>query len=196
MFLTACMLFPACRPREDITDAAERQAAEEAAGKEAIAKAMERVTAESAAAADAHFEKAYKHLQSALDNMSEEEKNKELKPLKPMAEQVAGDPENETPLKATLLISMGNAYYEHSVVRAAGGLEWRSLVEKAKSLFQEAGAAEVDIRNALKGHAMAKDMEDIIGPEPAEAKPAAAAEEDAPKGLPSLGPRKKKEAAV
>ena len=66
-----------------------------------------------------------------------------------------------------------------------------------------AGAHPIDIRNALKGHPLADQMADIIGPEPepeAEAAEAAApeaeaAEAEAPKGLPALGPKpgKKKE---
>lgn len=186
-------------PREDITDAAERQAAEEAAGKAAILKAFERVTKEGVAAADGHMEKAYAHLREALEHLPEKERERELKPLKPMAEQVAGSPEDATPLKATMLINLGNAHYEHSILRAAADLDWRSLVLKAQELFREAGAAEVDIRQALKGHPKAEEMEDIIGPEP---EPAAAATpatpapaEEAPKGLPSLGARKKKESA-
>ena len=182
-------------PREDLTDLAERQAAEEAANKAALLKAFERVTKEGVAAADAHMEKAYAHLQEAVEQLPESEKNKELKPLKPMAEQVAGSPEDATPLKATMLINLGNAHYEHSILRAAADLDWRSLVLKAQELFREAGAAEVDIRQALKGHPKAEEMEDIIGPDPEPVVPdTPAAEQEAPKGLPSLGARKKKEA--
>lgn len=65
------------------------------------------------------------------------------------------------------------------------------------------GAHSVDIRNALKGHPMAAEMADVIGPEPEpepepEAPKGEAKEEakEAPKGLPSLGkPAKKKEEA-
>ena len=80
-------------------------------------------------------------------------------------------------------------------MRAAADLDWRSLVLKAQELFREAGAAEVDIRQALKGHPKAEEMEDIIGPDPEPVVPdTPAAEQEAPKGLPSLGARKKKEA--
>lgn len=167
----------------EIEDAEARLAAEEAASKAAVAKAFARVTQDSAAAADKHMENAYRYIDQAIEAMPEEEKKKELKQLKPMAEQVPGDPESETPLKATLLINLGNAHYEHSILRAAGGLEWRPLIEKAQQLFKEAGAAELDIRNALKGHPMADDMSDLIGKD---------AQEKSPKGLPSLAPRKKK----
>lgn len=114
--------------------------------------------------------------------------------LPSQADQVPGDPESDTCFKASLLIQMGNAHYEHSILRAAGGLEWQPLVAKAQALFREAGAAEVDIRNALKGHPMAAEMEELIGPEPEAAVAAAAPEEakEAPKGLPSLGPKPKK----
>lgn len=33
----------------------------------------------------------------------------------------------------------GNAKYEHSILRAAGGLDWKPLVEEAKAKFTEAG---------------------------------------------------------
>jgi hypothetical protein len=111
------------------------------------------------------------------------------------AEQVAG--EEDTPQRASLLINLGNARYEHSILRAAGALEWRAEVAAAQVLFREAGAAEADIRAALKGHPMAEEMADIIGPEPEEPaaapeEPAADADADAPKGLPALGPKPKK----
>ena len=67
-----------------------------------------------------------------------------LHPLHPVsllqAEQAApNDAENEVVLKSTLLITLGNAHYEHSIVRAAGGLDWRPLVEQAAAKFREAG---------------------------------------------------------
>ena len=180
----------------------------------------------------------------------------------------------------------GNAKYEHSILRAAGGLEWKVLVEEAAAKFREAGerlpaclpacllvcitaciagclptclpasvscggspctclcvrggrirgpgtaaclpcacrlprpapathrrlrhvplppclrsgAHATDIRNALKGHPMAEEMADIIGPEPEPEAAAAPKEEaaakEAPKGLPSLDRKaKKKESA-
>lgn len=73
-----------CRPRDDIEDPAARQAAEEAASKELMAKAFEGVTAESAAAADPHFEASYATIRKAQEELPEEEKAKELKPMKPM----------------------------------------------------------------------------------------------------------------
>jgi tetratricopeptide (TPR) repeat protein len=193
---------PPVAPREDLTDLAERQAAEEAASKDAILKAFERVTKAGIATADAHMEKAYAYIQQGIDALPEKEKNKELKPLKPMAEQVPTDPEDATPLKATLLINLGNAHYEHSSLRAACAADWKSAVTKAQALFREAGAAESDIRQALKGHPKAAEMEEIIGPEPEPVAapappptPEVAAAAEAPKGLPSLGQRKKKDAA-
>jgi tetratricopeptide (TPR) repeat protein len=200
---------PPVNPREDLTDLAERQAAEETASKEAVSKAFERVTKDGIKHADAFMAKAYAFIQEGIEALPEKEKTKELKPLKPMAEQVPTDPEDATPLKATLLITLGNAHYEHSILRAACGTDWKAMVEKAQALFRDAGAAESDIRQALKGHPKAEEMEDIIGPDPepvtAPAPPptpdtaapvAAAAAADAPKGLPSLGQRKKKDAAA
>ena len=106
------------------------------------------------------------------------------------------------PLKATLLINLGNAHYEHSILRAAGGLDWKPLVEEAAARFREAGAHAVDIRNALTGHPLAEELAVLIGPEPEpEAAPAApeaeaaAAAAEAPKGLPALGPKPKKKDA-
>ena len=165
----------------------ERFAADEAASKAAVAKAFQRVSADSARAADKHMEEAFRLLEMAIDAMPEDEKSRVLKKLKPMAEQVPGDPESETPLKATLLINLGNAHYEHSILRAAGDLDWRTPIEKAHEIFREAGAADVDIRNALKGHPMADDMEDLIGPDPEEKK-------NDPKGLPSLKKKKNNKA--
>lgn len=65
-----------------------------------------------------------------------------------------------------------------------------------------AGAHPTDIRNALKGHPLADQMEDLIGPEPepeaavvaAEAGGSGGAEKKEAKGLPSME-RKKKAAA-
>ncbi|KAL4859108.1 hypothetical protein ACK3TF_000883 [Chlorella vulgaris] len=201
--LAANYLITPVKPREDIADAKERSAAEESANKESQKKAMGRVTKESAEAAEPLFEAAYTMIGKAIENMSEEEQAKEIKQMKPTAEQDASDPENQTSVKQSLLINHGNAKYEHSILRAAGGLDWKPLVEEAAAKFREAGAHSVDIRNALKGHPMAAEMADVIGPEPEpepepEAPKAEAKEEakEAPKGLPSLGkPAKKKEEA-
>lgn len=43
------------------------------------------------------------------------------------------------PNSATFLLQHGNAKYEHSILRAAGGLDWKPLVEEAKAKFTEAG---------------------------------------------------------
>ena len=37
-------------------------------------------------------------------------------------------------------VQFGNAKYEQSILRAAGGLEWKPLVEQAAAKFREAGA--------------------------------------------------------
>lgn len=177
--LAANYLVETVKPSEE-EDPEARFEADEAASKAAVAKAFERVSKESATSAEKHMEEAFKLLDQAMDVMPEEEKARKLKKLKPMAEQVPGDPESETPLKATLMINLGNAHYEHSILRAAGGLDWKESIEKARQLFNEAGAADVDIRNALKGHPMADQMKDLIGPE------------GAPKGLPSLKKKGKK----
>ena len=187
--LAADYLIEAVPPKEDIKDPVEKQEAEEAAARAAAKKAADRVTAKSAAAADAHMERAYAELDNGMKALPAEERDRELKPLKPMAEQVPGDPESETPLKASMLINAGNARYEHSILRAAGGLEWRPLIEEAAKLFREAGAAEIDIRNALKGHPMSEEMADLIGPEPDTAQEDNKKTEE-PKGVAAL-PKKK-----
>ncbi|EFN53322.1 hypothetical protein CHLNCDRAFT_58607 [Chlorella variabilis] len=198
--LAADYLIAPVKPREDIADAKERAAAEEAANKESQRAAMARVTPASAQAAEPLFEAAYGFIQQAVANMSEEEAGKEIKQMKPTAEQDPSDPDNQTSVKQSLLINHGNAKYEHSILRAAGGLEWKVLVEEAAAKFREAGAHATDIRNALKGHPMAEEMADIIGPEPEPEAAAAPKEEaaakEAPKGLPSLDRKaKKKESA-
>lgn len=42
-------------------------------------------------------------------------------------------------VKANLLIMWGNSLYEHSHLRAAGGADWKPLVEAAAAKFKEAG---------------------------------------------------------
>jgi tetratricopeptide (TPR) repeat protein len=177
--LVANYLVETVKPSE-AEDADARFEADEAASKAAVARAFDRVSKESATAAEKHMEEAFKLIEQAMDIMPAEEKERKLKKLKPMAEQVPGDPESETPLKATLIINLGNAHYEHSILRAAGGLDWKESIQKARKLFNEAGAADVDIRNALKGHPMAEQMKDLIGPD------------NPPKGLPSLKKKGKK----
>ncbi|KAL4458936.1 hypothetical protein ABPG75_013801 [Micractinium tetrahymenae] len=202
--LAADYLIVPVKPRDDLADPKERAAAEEAANKESQKKAMGRVTKEGAQAAEALFEAAYAHILAAVEHMSEEDKAKEIKPMKPTAEQDPNDPESQTSIKQSLLINHGNAKYEHSILRAAAGLEWKPLVEEAAAKFREAGAHPTDIRNALKGHPMADQMPEIIGPEPEPeqasapaAKEGEAKEEakEAPKGLPSLDRKPKKAAA-
>jgi hypothetical protein len=56
------------------------------------------------------------------------------------AEQDPADPDSAMSVKANLLIMWGNALYEHSHLRAAGGADWKSLVEAAATKFREAGA--------------------------------------------------------
>jgi hypothetical protein len=40
---------------------------------------------------------------------------------------------------ASYVAQHGNAKYEHSILRAAGGLDWKPLVEEAAAKFREAG---------------------------------------------------------
>ena len=104
-------------------------------------------------------------------------------------------------------IMWGNALYEWSQVLAAiNKTEWRSILDSATDKFRAAGAAEADIRAALKNHTKVADLN--LGPDPepevpAAPAPAAAAEAEpakvavdakaAPeaKGLPSLEVKKK-----
>ena len=68
-------------------------------------------------------------------------------------------------LRNNLMITMGNTYYEASILRAGGGLEWRGDVERAKASFEEGQASPAEIRNALLGHVKASDMMDLVGEE-------------------------------
>lgn len=110
------------------------------------------------------------------------------------------------------LLNWGNFLYERSQLAARSGKEWRPMVDEAVQHFKNAGCAEADIRGALKNHYCAADLD--LGPDPqpeqpkeAE-KPQADAEKgkanatsngngtsstakEAPKGLPSLGPKPK-----
>jgi hypothetical protein len=45
----------------------------------------------------------------------------------------------------------GNAKYEHSILRAAGSLDWKPLVEEAAAKFREAGVCLPFILEA-QGH--------------------------------------------
>jgi len=49
-------------------------------------------------------------------------------------------------------ILRGNMLYEWSQMLAAGGGEWRPVLDEAVSLFRGANCKEEDIRNALKNH--------------------------------------------
>ena len=108
-------------------------------------------------------------------------------------------------LRNNLMITMGNTYYEASILRAGGGLEWRGDVERAKASFEEGQASPAEIRNALLGHVKASDMMDLVGEEipVVEGKAAESANvagkagaaleaAEGPKGLPSLPGKRKK----
>jgi tetratricopeptide (TPR) repeat protein len=164
-------------------DATAAEAADEA-NKAALAKAFSRVTGQSAMAAEKHIDAACALIQKALDDLPEEEQSRDLS-------QGSSVTDGDTSLKAHILISLGNANYEASILRAAGGLDsWRSSIEKAKELFVEAGAPDADIRTALKGHAMAAELRDLIGEEHVSTEEKEKAKH--PKGLPSLAKKERK----
>ncbi|KAK2076396.1 hypothetical protein QBZ16_000921 [Prototheca wickerhamii] len=196
--LAANYLLEPVKPREDLADAAARAAAEEAANREAQKRVFERVSAASAQTAEPFMEASYAFINQAIEHMPADERAREIRPMKPTAEQVPGDPDSEMPVRASLMINLGNAYYEHSILRAAGGLDWRPLLERAAEQFRAAGAHELDVKNALKGHPMADELKDLIGDDeeaeaPAESAPVAKTEEaKAPKGLPALPKAKAK----
>ncbi|GAX75372.1 hypothetical protein CEUSTIGMA_g2816.t1 [Chlamydomonas eustigma] len=105
-----------------------------------------------------------------------------------------------------VLIMHGNILYEWSQVLAAVGKEWKPVLDLGVSKFRAAGAAEPDIRAALKNHTQ-KDQLDL-GPDPEP--PATPSAMEAPKeteakaddkmkapeakGLPSLEVKKKNKA--
>lgn len=135
---------------------------EETLTRAAAAKAAARVTASTLRASESHMDRAIKYVEQAIAAMPAAEADKELPKLKPSAEQIPGDPADEISTRASLLINLGNAFYERSVLRAAGGGEWRELVEKAADLFREAGAHPQDVRAALQGHPKADQLDDLI----------------------------------
>ena len=99
----------------------------------------------------------------------------------------------------SVLIMHGNVLYEWSQVLAKIGKEWKPMLDSAVDKFRSAGAAQVDIRGALKNHSRREDLD--LGPDPEEAVAAATAEvaetvAKAPeaKGLPSLEVKKKAKA--
>ena len=89
---------------------------------------------------------------------------------------------------------------------AAVGKEWKPTLDSAVDKFRSAGAAEADVRGALKNHTKKEELD--LGPDPEEvaaaaAEAAAAAAEAAKevaakapeaKGLPSLEVKKKPKA--
>eukprot|EP00198_Chlamydomonas_reinhardtii_P013175 XP_001702512.1 predicted protein [Chlamydomonas reinhardtii] len=114
----------------------------------------------------------------------------------------------EFSFKAQALVLKGNFMYEWSQMLAAVGrpeAEWRAELEAAQALFREAGCPEKDIRNALRNHLKAPELNipaEEEEPAKEEAKPAAAAaaakeepaaeEKPKAKGLPSLEVKKAK----
>ena len=182
--LAANYIVETVKPREDIADPSERAAAEEEESKKLTRAAFARVTNDSAKAAEPLFEKALACIRRAIDSLPDEEKNRELKPLKPTAE--VATVEDQASMKANILIQEGNMYYEHSFITAAVGGDWKSMVQKAKDIYVQAGAHPADIAGALKGHLLADEISDIISTvEPEET----VEEEKQVKGIPALGPR-------
>jgi tetratricopeptide (TPR) repeat protein len=111
-------------------------------------------------------------------------------------------PEEDYYIYANVLLNWGNILYERSQLAARAGQDWRPMLDEAVEHFRDAGCAPPDIRGALKNHYRAADLD--LGPDPepqpekvdesvptANGTAAAAAAEDAVKGLPSLGPKPK-----
>lgn len=122
------------------------------------------------------------------------------KPEKPeLTEEQLGQQKMQT-FTGNMLVSHGNILYEWSQVLAAiNKPEWRAVLDTATEKFRSAGAAEADVRQALKNHTRKEDLD--LGPDPEPvAAPAAAKAPEAPaktaapeaaKGLPSLEVKKK-----
>lgn len=99
----------------------------------------------------------------------------------------------------SVLIMHGNVLYEWSQVLAAVGKEWKPTLDSAVDKFRSAGAAEADVRGALKNHTKKEELD--LGPDPeelaaaaAEAAKEVAAKAPEAKGLPSLEVKKKSKA--
>ena len=157
-----------------------------------------------------NFAKLAEEKRKAEEEKAEKEgtaiKKPELTEEQLLQQKLASPPSN-------MLIMWGNALYEWSQVLAAiNKSEWRAVLDTATEKFRASGAAETDIRAALKNHTRVADLN--LGPDPepepapapaaaaAAAAPAAAAPASADaeagkaapeqaKGLPSLEVKKK-----
>lgn len=107
----------------------------------------------------------------------------------------------------SVLIMHGNVLYEWSQVLAAVGKDWKPMLDSAVDKFKTAGAAEADIRGALKNHSKKDELD--LSPDPEEEvvvekeaapvtevakEPEAVAKAPEAKGLPSLEVKKKTKA--
>ncbi|BDA44746.1 probable protein CLMP1 [Coccomyxa sp. Obi] len=204
------LAIPPPTPSEEPAEGAEKkseaelQAAQEATNKEqqAVLKAaLGKITAEKLKVAQPFFDRTWAKFQEALDQLPEEDKGKKLKPVQ------EGQPvEDENNPWAHCMVMWGNLLYEASQMYAAAGRDdWKATLDQAVENFRAAGCPENDIRAALGNHTQVEhlDLPPIKEPEkaPEKAKPAGEevngkAEEDAPKGLPSLGPKPKKKSAA
>ncbi|KAK9834855.1 hypothetical protein WJX81_004062 [Elliptochloris bilobata] len=177
----------------------ERQAAANAAQKEALLTALRRLTAKDMDAAEAHFDRAWKRFGEAEMLIPEADRGQ---PMKPIQEGAPVEPE-EVNHWANVTVMWGNLLYEASQMRAAVGREWRPALDEAVAKFRAAGCPEPDIRQALANHTQAAhiDLPPLEPEKPAEKpveKPAANGRpegEEGPKGIPALPNKPKKKAA-
>lgn len=170
-------------PVPDDMDGTDQAAAQvDARQKRALEDALKRITDDKNALeqASSWFDRAIETLEQALDHVPGDDA--EL--LDMTAEQ----------LRNSVLITMGNTYYEASLLKAGGGLDWRGDVQRAKAAFERAQAPPVEIRDALLRHIKAPEMEDLIGEEivVVQEKKQAPPAKEGPKGLPSLKKTKNK----
>ena len=170
-------------PVPDDMDGTDQAAAQvDARQKRALEDALKRITDDKNALeqASSWFDRAIETLEQALDHVPGDDA--EL--LDMTAEQ----------LRNSVLITMGNTYYEASLLKAGGGLDWRGDVQRAKAAFERAQAPPVEIRDALLRHVKAPEMEDLIGEEivVVQEKKQAPPAKEGPKGLPSLKKTKNK----
>ncbi|KDD75712.1 hypothetical protein H632_c538p3 [Helicosporidium sp. ATCC 50920] len=103
-------------------------------------------------------------MRRALEALPEEEAARELRPLPAGAGDQAGEAgaADEVPPRAGILIHQGNTHYEHSILRAAGGGDWREHLDKAVALFEESGAHPEDVCHAVQGHPLAEQVPDML----------------------------------
>lgn len=95
----------------------------------------------------------------------------------------AGGEAGGATLSAQAMIMEGNVLYEWSQLLATAGADWRGALDTAVERFKGASCSEADVRNALKNHTQAAELD--LGPEPEPEAPASSAAESAAESVPA-----------